>query len=1193
MSANPKVSVILTSFNHGKYIRESIESVLSQTFQDFELIIWDDASSDDSWEIIGSYVDPRIKAYRNDETRRYVANRAIEEVASGQYIAIHHSDDVWEPEKLERQVHFLDTHSAIGAVFCQTHVIDETGAFLEDDSHFYATIFDQPNRTRFQWLNYFFYHANALCHPSILIRKFCYEDCGVYRKGLGQLPDLEMWIRLCFKYDIHVLPEKLVRFRVRSNEANASGNRPETQARTATEFDLILENYQQIRSAEEMLAIFPEAEEYVRKDEFEPDFVLALLSLQDKALPWARLFGISLIYRLLADPEKASRIKSGYDFDYRDFITLTGKYPVFPRTDEVAPLSDLIQSQVKILKDTLMESENQIVELQQQLSEQRKNHLARESGLSWQWLSPLRKISSKMQGVAKKTTHLKKFMNIGAPPKELEVDVDFYLKMYPDVARLGINPVDHYRTHGHREGRLPRPSNLRMLGDFSEFTVGRETLLLVFIGGGATASSEDFLIEVVTLLGLRFNLIVLVDDCDKRKMSFRAAGAVVLQVADTHTNPVLWESAIGNLCACHALRLALIDGIGPIPFARMLAHHFIPVISLAHSILSENHSATTLEETLFWSSLTLFPCQSQLTAARSFFPYLEDRVATVLHQGLPSSKLEKLGMLDPIQCSPRSTNEIVVLGGGELLYQNGIDLFAACASLLVRQSPNFHYRFIWIRDHEAASPDQKYISAVIDQIQRMGVAEVISYFDKKSAATPGYAEADLYLLTTRSSTFSAEGLEAMAAGLPVLCFDQGSGVAEILSMEGLGTACVASYLDVHDLAGRVQSLAENENQRREIGERCRQLVRKPGMSSAAYVSRLEKAAREILELPTQIRLDIEEIYHSGHFCHDFASLQQGQDIPEKERIHRYILSWLTGIRRTKPTPGFHPAVYVAKHGLSIPHADAFADYLRAGCPHGPWLQQVIRPVSAEKLVVPKNQKVALHLHVFYPHLLTAMLERLEQNTLKPDLFVSVPRADHRILVEEILANYGGRVVRLEVVPNRGRDIGPLLTQFGPELLANYELIGHLHTKLTPHADPAIGSSWYLFLLENLLGGVGGAMADTIVTAMAADPTLGLVFPDNPQPVGWDRNRHHATDLAARLGIEKLPEHFNFPVGTMFWARAEKLRPLFELSLTWSDYPAEPLATDGTLLHAIERIFPFLPSPICARSAVVNVAGLSR
>ncbi|MBU6994203.1 rhamnan synthesis F family protein [Ferrovum myxofaciens] len=1191
MSANPKVSVILTSFNRVKYIRESIESVLSQTFQDLELIIWDDASSDNSWEIIGSYVDPRIKAYRNDETRRYVANRAIQEIATGQYIAIHHSDDVWEPEKLERQVRFLDENPSIGAVFCQTHVIDETGVLLEDDSHFYATIFDQPNRTRFQWLNFFFYHANALCHPSILIRKLCYEDCGVYRKGLGQLPDLEMWIRLCFKYDIHVLPEKLMRFRVRSNEANASGNRPETQARTATEFHLILENYQQIRSAEEMLAIFPEAEEYVRKEEFEPDYVLALLALQDKALPWARLFGISLLYRLLADPEKASRIKAGYDFDYRDFITLTGKYPVFPHTDETAPVSDLIQSQVKILKATLMKSENRIAELQQQLSEQRKSHLAIESSLSWRLMSPLRKISSKMQQVAK-TAYLEKFMAMGAPHKGLEVDVDFYLKMYPDVARMGLNPADHYRTHGRREGRLPNPEYIQKLGDFSEFTVTRETLLIIFAEGSA-ADSENFLIEMMALLGLRYNLIALVIEGDERRMSLRAAGAVVFQVAAKNANPVLWEAVIDNICRCQTIRLALIDGIGPLCFSRMLARLFIPTISLPHDLISENHSAGALEETLYWSSLTLFPCQSLLTAARSFFPYLDDRIATVLRQGLSLSALRKQEPLASLHCSPRASNEIVVLGEGELQYQSGVDLFVACAAILIQESPNVRYRFIWIRESEGTTPDQKYISSVVDQIQRMGVAQVMSYFDKKSPATPGYAEADLYLLTTRFSAFSSEGLEAMAAGLPVVCFDQGSVVPEILSEEGLDEACVAPYLDIHHMADQVRLLSENENQRRAIGTRCRSLVRQPKFGREAYISALEKIACSILDRPTQIRTDIEDIHRSGRFCYDFASIQLGREIPEKERIHAYILSWLTGIRRTKPTPGFHPAVYAAEHGLANPHADSFADYIRAGCPQGPWLQHVIRPMDTRKLVVPENQKVALHLHVFYPHLLSAMLERLEQNTLKPDLFVSVPHADHRILVEEILANYSGRVVRLEVVPNRGRDIGPLLTQFGAELLTNYELIGHLHTKLSPHADPDIGASWYFFLLEHLLGGVGGAMADTIIAAMVADPTLGLVFPDNPHPVGWDRNLPHALHLAKRLGIEKLPEHFNFPVGTMFWARAEKLRPLFDLSLTWSDYPAEPVATDGTLLHAIERIFPFLPSPACARNAVVNVSGLSR
>lgn len=66
----PKVTVILTSYNHAKYIKEAIDSILNQTFKDFELIIWDDASTDESWEIIQSYKDERIKTFRNEESKR-------------------------------------------------------------------------------------------------------------------------------------------------------------------------------------------------------------------------------------------------------------------------------------------------------------------------------------------------------------------------------------------------------------------------------------------------------------------------------------------------------------------------------------------------------------------------------------------------------------------------------------------------------------------------------------------------------------------------------------------------------------------------------------------------------------------------------------------------------------------------------------------------------------------------------------------------------------------------------------------------------------------------------------------------------------------------------------------------------------------------------------------------------------------
>ncbi|MDP4679629.1 MAG: glycosyltransferase, partial [Cyclobacteriaceae bacterium] len=134
-----KISVILTSFNHAKYLREAIDSTLAQTFTDFELIIWDDASTDNSWKIIQSYSDPRIKVFRNERQRRgvYGINRAITEIAEGEYIAIHHSDDVWEPEKLQKQVDFLNKNQDMGAVFTNAHIIGEESEPFVDESHFY------------------------------------------------------------------------------------------------------------------------------------------------------------------------------------------------------------------------------------------------------------------------------------------------------------------------------------------------------------------------------------------------------------------------------------------------------------------------------------------------------------------------------------------------------------------------------------------------------------------------------------------------------------------------------------------------------------------------------------------------------------------------------------------------------------------------------------------------------------------------------------------------------------------------------------------------------------------------------------------------------------------------------------------------------------------------------------------------
>jgi glycosyltransferase involved in cell wall biosynthesis len=339
MSAySPKVSVILTSYNHSKYLREAIESVLNQTFKDYELIIWDDASTDDSWTIIQSYSDSRIKSFRNNVQRRgvYGINKAISEVALGEFIAIHHSDDVWELDKLDKQVAYIDADYKIGAVFTWVKIIDDNGIEQEDEW------FSQKNMTRWQLLNNLFFMRNYLAHPSALIRKQCYEQSGLYRFGLAQSADAEMWSRLLLTTNVHVIEEKLTKHRLFRNKSNTSGKRPDSIIRLDNEWNTLRTNFLSISSFDDLVGIFPSLEFYRRSHGFNAKFLLAIVCISDKDNRSACQLGLTWLFDLFKDLSVASQITDLYSFTYIDLINLTGEldpYAVFAVTERDRALS--------------------------------------------------------------------------------------------------------------------------------------------------------------------------------------------------------------------------------------------------------------------------------------------------------------------------------------------------------------------------------------------------------------------------------------------------------------------------------------------------------------------------------------------------------------------------------------------------------------------------------------------------------------------------------------------------------------------------------------------------------------------------------------------------------------------------------------------------------------------------------------
>lgn len=353
----PKVSILLTSYNHEKYIGESIESILNQTYKDFELVILDDASTDNSVKIIKSFKDKRIKPiFRKKNLNRAICKEVIEPL-QGEYIAIAHCDDKWNKDKLEKQVKYLDKHKNNAACFTWVELIDEFNNRINEKANY--TNFNVKNRTRYEWLNNFFYNGNCLCHPSILLRKSIQEEDDLYTYGLGALPDFYRWVKILLKHDVYIIEEELTCFRIRTNGGNTSGINPSNLIRNSFDLYKVLDLYKSINE-KEFLKIFPEAKKYLVKKEIITEYALGqiCLNMNNICRNTYRFYGLNLIYELLNNPNTRKKLKELYNYDHQPFVQATGTYDVFGMIQK----GYFMDTSIFIGKDSVFNEDNKLTQ---------------------------------------------------------------------------------------------------------------------------------------------------------------------------------------------------------------------------------------------------------------------------------------------------------------------------------------------------------------------------------------------------------------------------------------------------------------------------------------------------------------------------------------------------------------------------------------------------------------------------------------------------------------------------------------------------------------------------------------------------------------------------------------------------------------------------------------------------------------
>lgn len=233
----------------------------------------------------------------------------------------------------------------------------------------------------------------------------------------------------------------------------------------------------------------------------------------------------------------------------------------------------------------------------------------------------------------------------------------------------------------------------------------------------------------------------------------------------------------------------------------------------------------------------------------------------------------------------------------------------------------------------------------------------------------------------------------------------------------------------------------------------------------------------------------------------------------------------------------------------------------------------------------KEKRVALMMHLYYPELVDYCLHYAESMPAGSDLVITVTSDEMAEVVQKktkIMHNF--RKIKIVVIENRGRDVSALLVGCAP-YVKDYDYVCFMHDKKTTQLKPyCVGESFSYKCFENNLG--SKEYVQNVISSFERNPRLGLLTPPPPnhgtlyQIIGseWASNYENTLALATKLKLKCNIYYTKAPIaplGTMFWFRPKALEPLFDYGWEYSDFPKEPNETDGTLLHAVERIYAFV------------------
>lgn len=754
-----------------------------------------------------------------------------------------------------------------------------------------------------------------------------------------------------------------------------------------------------------------------------------------------------------------------------------------------------------------------------------------------------------------------------------KIDIEFYKKTYPDVKN---NYLLHYSNFGKKEGRTSKfiDKNYIENGDYA-WDFSKPTVLI---------ACHDVSLTGAPILGLKLaqylikhlNIILWIN-CNKKNGLYNEFKLTSTLVVSGNLTSIENIYVIRMLKNSYGLNCAILNSAMTSDVAVALFSEHVATVALIHEFT--DYAASNILQMMIHANRIIFPAQivknsADKLAIKSFGMKLTSSV--VRHQGdchILLGEYDKVytkeEILSTIAISGNDIKPIIIMGCGFVQMRKGVELFIETARIC-KKILNNPFRFIWVGDGYNPETDLHYSTWIKSQIILSELEHEVFFFNGNTDLTPFFDIADLFFLSSRLDPFPNVAIDSVLAGVPVIAFENATGFVDYI-LHNPGSGYVAPYLDVSFVANIIKEYINTGNQYEKDN-----ITNNESLSFSKYAEFIWDECQFALDLQKKIEVEAELLSDLNIMNGDFYSSAYYNFKLQNKAEYHYVSMWSRGIKVAKSRIGFNDIVEeINISNINHTSSDSITPLLECIKQFKPINTHNVVKLNSLMLSKEFNHSASLgiHIHVYFTDDLVKLLNLIRLIKSKFTLCFTTDTEEKSILIANLIKKYNWDF-KIIIMENRGRDIGPFIMAM-KKYLHNFDIVGHFHLKGTKQLEKEMVYQWQEFLYYTLIG-KEGEVANNIINIFEQNSKLGLCFQEDPCIPNWGENKALAQQLLDQFGItiESL-DLKEYPTGNMFWARTAAIAPLWLHDWKLSDFTAEPVPYDGTILHALERLTPLI------------------